>query len=347
MTAKKLIIQIPCFNEEGTLGVTLDALPRSVPGFDRVEWLVIDDGSRDRTVDVALAHGVDHVVRVPGNRGLANGFRTGLRACVQLGADVIVNTDADNQYDARDIPSLVQPIVEGAADLVVGARPIVDTAHFSWKKKLLQRLGSFVVRVASRTSVSDAPSGFRALSREAAIRLNVFNDYTYTLETLIQAGQQRLRVVSVPIRTNADLRPSRLLKSIASYVRFSAVTIVRTFVAYQPFQFFGIPGLLSLVAGTGIGIRFLALYAAGDGQGHIQSLILAAILIGSGTLLVLLALIADLISVNRKLLEKVDLRVADLERHLGVQPAGLIAGTSSPLPPTATTAMDVASTKAA
>ncbi|MBM4282878.1 MAG: glycosyltransferase family 2 protein [Deltaproteobacteria bacterium] len=343
---KKLIIQIPCFNEEATLGIALAALPRSVPGFDVVQWLVIDDGSRDRTVNVALAHGVDHVLRVPGNRGLANGFRTGLRACVQLGADVIVNTDADNQYDARDIPLLVKPLLDGAADLVVGARPIVDTAHFSWRKKLLQRLGSFVVRVASRTTVADAPSGFRALTREAASRLNVFNDYTYTLETLIQAGHQRLRVVSVPIRTNADLRPSRLLKSIASYVRFSAITIVRTFVAYRPFGFFGLPGLLALVAGTSLGARFIALFAMGDGGGHVQSLILAAILIGSGTLLVLLALIADLISINRKLLEKIDQRVADLERHLSVPPTGLVAAPAPPIvplaPPSTTT-----STKAA
>jgi glycosyltransferase involved in cell wall biosynthesis len=328
MTLKKLIIQIPCFNEEATLGVTLDALPRSVPGFDVVEWLVIDDGSRDNTVDVALAHGVDHVVRVPGNRGLANGFRTGLRACVQLGADVIVNTDADNQYDARDIAALVRPVVEGDADIVVGTRPIAETAHFSWRKKLLQRMGSFVVRVASRTTVADAPSGFRALSREAAGRLNVFNDYTYTLETLIQAGHQRLRVVSVPIRTNADLRPSRLLKSISSYVRFSAVTIVRTFVAYRPFRVFGVPGLLALFAGTAIGARFLALVALGDGNGHVQSLILAAVLLGSGVLLVLLALIADLISINRKLLEKIDLRLGDLERHVGVRPSGLLSPVS-------------------
>jgi glycosyltransferase involved in cell wall biosynthesis len=338
VTSKKLIIQIPCFNEEATLGVTLDALPRSVPGFDVVEWLVIDDGSRDRTVDVALAHGVDHVVRVPGNRGLANGFRTGLRACVQLGADVIVNTDADNQYEARDIPALVKPVVDGDADIVVGARPISDTAHFSWRKKLLQRLGSFVVRVASRTTVADAPSGFRAMTREAASRLNVFNDYTYTLETLIQAGHQRLRVVSVPIRTNADLRPSRLLKSITSYVRFSAVTIIRTFVAYRPFRFFGIPGLLALLLGTAIGARFVALFIAGEGQGHVQSLILAAILMGSGVLLVLLALIADLVSVNRKLLEKVDQRLADVERHLTVPPTGLVsASLTNPLAPLSST----------
>ncbi len=315
----KLIIQIPCFNEEETLAVTLRALPREVPGFDAVEWLVIDDGSRDNTVAVARENGVDHVVRVPTNRGLANGFRTGLRACVQLGADVIVNTDADNQYCADDIQHLVRPIVQGDADMVIGARPIADTAHFSRKKKLLQKLGSFVVRVASSTEVADAPSGFRAVSRDAAKRLNVFSDYTYTLETIIQAGHQRLRVVSVPIRTNEDLRPSRLLKSISSYVRYSAVTIVRVFLAYKPFRFFGVPGFLALLAGFGLGLRFLyAQFVLGQG-GHVQSLILASILMGAGTLLVLLALIADLISVNRKLLEKVDLRLADIEEQLEVR----------------------------
>ena len=316
---RKLIVQIPCFNEEKTLGISLDELPRAVPGFDVVEWLVIDDGSKDATVDVARAHGVDHIVRIATNRGLANGFRTGLRACVQLGADVIVNTDADNQYCAADIPKLVQPILDGDADMVVGARPISTTSHFSWRKKVLQFIGSQVVRTASNTNVADAPSGFRAISREAAKRLNVFSDYTYTLETIIQAGHQRMRVKSVDIRTNADLRPSRLLKSIPSYVRYSAVTIVRVFLAYQPFRFFGVPGLLAVLAGGLIGARFVYDFVVNGGSGHIQSLILASILVGTGTLLVLLALMADLISVNRKLMEKVDLRLADIEEHLGVQ----------------------------
>ena len=315
---RKLIIQIPCFNEEQTLGVSLRELPRQVPGFDVVEWLVIDDGSRDRTVEVARTHGVDHIVRVPTNRGLANGFRTGLRACVQLGADVIVNTDADNQYCAADIPALTQPLLNGEADMVIGARPISQTEHFSWRKKVLQVLGSFVVRLASNTAVADAPSGFRAISREAAKRLNVFSDYTYTLETIIQAGHQRMRVVSVPIRTNADLRPSRLLKSISSYVRYSAITIVRVFVAYKPFRFFGVPGILAVLAGLAIGIRYLVLFFSEGGAGHVQSLILSAILLGGGTSLILLALIADLISVNRKLLEKVDTRLADIEEQLEV-----------------------------
>ncbi len=313
---RKLIIQIPCFNEEKTLGVTLAALPREVPGFERVEWLIIDDGSSDDTVGVALAHGVDHVVRVSSNRGLANAFRTGLRAAVRLGADVIVNTDADNQYEAADIPSLTAPILAGDADMVIGARPIESTDHFSWRKKLLQKLGSWVVRVASQTQVADAPSGFRAFSREAAKRLNVFSDYTYTLETLIQAGHQRLVVKSVPIRTNPDLRPSRLLRSIPSYVRYSAITIIRTFVAYKPFRFFGVPGLLSLALGSLVGGRFVYYFVTQGGVGKVQSLILAAMLIGGGALLVLLALLADLVSVNRKLLEKVDHRLADLEEQL-------------------------------
>jgi len=310
---RKLIIQIPCYNEEETLGRTLDALPREVEGFDVVEWLIIDDGSRDRTTEVARAHGVDHVVRVSTNQGLANGFRTGLRACLRLGADVIVNTDADNQYCADDIPALVAPILAGEADMVVGTRPISQTSHFSLQKKILQKLGSWVVRTASNTQVADAPSGFRAISRDAAKRLNVFSEYTYTLETIIQLGQQRMSVVSVPIRTNEDLRPSKLLRSIPSYIRFSAATIIRVFLAYRPLRFFGLPGVLSLLAGFLIGVRFLVFYATGDGGGHVQSLVFASLLMGMGVLLILLGMVADLIAVNRKLLEKIDYRIADLE----------------------------------
>jgi glycosyltransferase involved in cell wall biosynthesis len=211
----KLIIQIPCLNEAGTLSVALQDLPRSIDGFDEVEWLVIDDGSTDDTAAHARELGVDHVIRHPVNRGLAAAFMTGLDACLRLGADVIVNTDADNQYQAADIPKLTMPILSGQADMVIGARPIAETEHFSWIKKKLQRLGSWAVRAASKTSVADAPSGFRAISRETAMRLNVFNAYTYTLETIIQAGLSNLRVLSVPIRTNPDLRPSRLVKSIS------------------------------------------------------------------------------------------------------------------------------------
>jgi glycosyltransferase involved in cell wall biosynthesis len=217
----KLIIQMPCLNESATLAIAIADLPRAVPGFDRVEWLVIDDGSSDGTAAIAKSLGVDHVVRHPANRGLAAAFMTGMDACLRLGADVIVNTDADNQYCAQDIPKLTGPILAGEADMVIGSRPIDETEHFSWVKKRLQRLGSWAVRMASKTDVADAPSGFRALSRETAMRLNVYNAYTYTLETIIQAGLSNMRVVSVPIRTNADLRPSRLVKSITSYVRRS------------------------------------------------------------------------------------------------------------------------------
>ncbi|MGB5584186.1 MAG: glycosyltransferase family 2 protein, partial [Gammaproteobacteria bacterium] len=240
----KLIIQIPCFNEAETLAITLADLPREVPGFDQVEWLIIDDGSTDDTVKVALDNGVDHVVRHPRNQGLAQGFMNGLDACLSHGADVIVNTDADNQYNAEDIPALVAPILEGKAEIVVGARPIKTIEHFSPAKKLLQKLGSWVVRAASQADIPDAPSGFRAMSRNAAQRLMVFNDYTYTLETIIQAGQKNMAITSVPIRVNEDLRPSRLVKSIPSYIKRSIGTIIRIFIIYRPFRFFVTIGAL-------------------------------------------------------------------------------------------------------
>jgi glycosyltransferase involved in cell wall biosynthesis len=305
----KLIIQIPCLNEAGTLAVALAALPRAVAGFDVVEWLVVDDGSTDETAAVARAHGVDHVVRHPVNRGLAQAFMTGIEACLRLGADVIVNTDADNQYCADDIPDLTRPLLEHAADIVVGARPIDDTEHFSWIKKRLQRLGSWAVRVASKTDVADAPSGFRAMTREAAMRLNVFNQYTYTLETIIQAGQSNLRVVSVPVRTNADLRPSRLVKSISAYVRRSLLTILRVFVTYRPLALFVWIGSVFLVIGVAIGMRFMVDFLGGRGGGHVQSLILASLCVTIGTLLYMMGLIGDLVATNRKLLERLDLRM--------------------------------------
>ncbi|WP_298579343.1 glycosyltransferase family 2 protein [uncultured Luteimonas sp.] len=302
----KLIIQIPCLNEAGTLGIAVGALPRQVEGFDRVEWLVIDDGSTDGTATLARELGVDHVIQHPVNRGLATAFMTGLHAALRLGADVVVNTDADNQYEARDIPALTTPILEGRADMVIGARPIDETAHFSWIKKKLQRLGSWAVRKASGTDVQDAPSGFRAISRETAMRLNVFNPYTYTLETIIQAGQSNLRIVSVPIRTNADLRPSRLVRSIGSYVRRSLVTIVRVFVIYRPmFTFLSVAALLG-IPGLLLGIRYLVFLATGQGGGHVQSLILASLLVTLSALALMCGLLADLIATNRKLLEKVD-----------------------------------------
>ena len=305
----KLIIQIPCLNEAGTLAVALAALPRAVAGFDVVEWLVVDDGSTDETAAVARAHGVDHVVRHPVNRGLAQAFMTGIEACLRLGADVIVNTDADNQYCADDIPGLTRPLLEHSADIVVGARPIDDTEHFSWVKKKLQRLGSWAVRVASKTDVADAPSGFRAMTREAAMRLNVFNQYTYTLETIIQAGQSNLRVVSVPVRTNADLRPSRLVKSISAYVRRSLLTILRVFVTYRPLALFVWIGSVFLVIGVAIGMRFMVDFLGGRGGGHVQSLILASLCVTIGTLLYMMGLIGDLVATNRKLLERLDLRM--------------------------------------
>ncbi|MEZ5701525.1 MAG: glycosyltransferase family 2 protein [Burkholderiaceae bacterium] len=303
----KLIIQIPCFNEANTLGIALSALPREVPGFDCVEWLIIDDGSTDDTVKVALEHGVDHVVKHTRNQGLARGFMNGLQACLEHGADVIVNTDADNQYQADDIPLLTAPIVAGKADIVIGARPIQAIEHFSPIKKMLQKLGSWVVRVASKTNVPDAPSGFRAISRSAARRLTVFSDYTYTLETIIQAGQKNMAITSVPIRVNGDLRPSRLVKSISSYIRRSIVTIVRVFVIYRPFRFFGSIGLALFAAGFLIGLRFLYKWVMSDYgyDGHIQSLILASSLLVIGFQTILIAFVADLLSANRKLMEEV------------------------------------------
>ena len=303
----KLIIQIPCYNEAATLGITLAELPREVPGFDKVEWLIIDDGSSDKTVEVALQHGVNHVVRHTRNQGLARGFMNGLQACLNAGADVIVNTDADNQYCAKDIPALTQPIVEGRADIVVGARPIETIEHFSPIKKLLQKLGSWVVRVASKTSIPDAPSGFRAMSRSAAQRLTVFSDYTYTLETIIQAGQKNMAITSVPIRVNGDLRPSRLVKSIGSYIRRSIITIIRVFAIYRPFRFFGAIGLTLFAAGFLIGLRFLYKWLmSGNGyDGHVQSLILASSLLIIGFHTILIAFVADLLAANRKLLEEI------------------------------------------
>ena len=307
----KLIIQIPCYNEEKALETTLSALPREVPGVDIVEWLIIDDGSKDRTVEVAKAHGVDHVVSLPRNQGLAKAFMAGLEASLMAGADIIVNTDADNQYCADCIPDLIRPILEAKAEMVVGARPIEQIEHFSFSKKLLQRLGSWTVRLASSTDIPDAPSGFRAISKEAARKLNVFNNYTYTLETIIQAGQKNISVTWVPIRTNESLRPSRLVKSILSYVRRSVFTILRIFVVYNPFRFFMFIGTVLFTLGTLIGARFLWYFFSGQGGGHVQSLILASILIGIGFQTIMVAFIADLLSVNRRLLEELQYKSRD------------------------------------
>jgi glycosyltransferase involved in cell wall biosynthesis len=304
----KLIIQIPCFNEAEHLPIALADLPTHIDGIDTIELLVINDGSEDRTVDVARAHGVHHVVGFRTNQGLARAFMLGIHACLSRGADIIVNTDADNQYVGADIEKLVRPILDGRADLVIGARPISNIEHFSPAKKLLQVFGSWAVRRVSGTNVADAPSGFRAISRETALALNVFSNYTYTLETIIQAGQKNLSVLSVPIRVNGELRPSRLVRSIPSYVRRSILTMIRIFVVYRPLRFFVAVGMFPLLGGLGIGARFLAFYAAGSGDGHIQSLILAAVLLICGFLTFLLAIVSDLLSVNRRLLE-------ELQRH--------------------------------
>ncbi len=309
----KLIIQIPCFNEEQTLGVTLRDLPRSLDGVDVVEWLVIDDGSTDRTVAIAEQFGVDHVIRFRRNQGLARAFSAGIEACLERNADLIVNTDADNQYAASDIAKLLEPILAKKADIVVGARPISDTPHFSRLKKCLQRIGSWVVRLASRTDIPDAPSGFRAYTREAASRLRILHSYTYTLESIIQAGQQNMAITWVPIRTNGDLRPSRLMRSIPSYIAQSASTIVRIFMTYRPFRFFAIPGTATAFLGLIIAARFLYFYITDGGVGHIQSLLFSTTLIAVGCGLVVTGLVADLISVNRKLLERLDDRLRRLE----------------------------------
>lgn len=314
----KLIIQIPCFNEEASLPSTLKDLPRCVEGFEEVEWLVVDDGSTDNTIRVAEENGVDHIVRNTRNKGLARTFMVGLDACLKNGADVIVNTDADNQYKASDIPKLVKPILSQQADIVVGERPISEIKHFSFAKRLLQRLGSWVVRKISQTDIVDAPSGFRAFSRESAGRLMVFNNYTYTLETIIQAGQKNMAIISVPIGVNKDLRPSRLVKSIPSYVTRSLFTIIRIFVIYRPFLFFGVIGTLISLCGFFIGLRFMGFYLLGDGGGHIQSLILAGVLIGMGGQTILVAFITDLLAANRKLLE--ELRYLQREGQINNHP---------------------------
>ena len=310
----KLIIQLPCYNEEKTLAVALSHLPKKVKGFKTVEWLIINDGSRDRTVEVARKCGVHHIVSFTKNQGLARGFMAGLDACLRLGADVIVNTDADDQYNADDIPLLVAPILAGEADVVIGARPIKNISHFSPIKKLLQGFGSMTVRIASRTEVADAPSGFRALSRDAAMRMNVFNEYTYTLETIIQAGQKNMAVASVPIRVNADLRPSRLVKSIISYVKKSMTTILRIAIVYRPLKFFATIGTVLIILGVIPGVRFIWLAFTHAGPaGHTQSLILSAILVILGAQMWVMGIMGDLLSVNRKLLEDILYRVKRIE----------------------------------
>lgn len=305
----KLIIQIPCYNEELTLPVTLAALPRKIPHVDSVEWLVVDDGSRDRTAEVAKGHGVDLIVSLSPHQGLAKAFLTGLEACVAAGADIIVSTDADNQYCADDIPKLIEPVLAGRADIVIGARPIREIDHFSPIKKYLQRLGSHVVQVFSNTDVADASSGFRAMSWDAAMQLHVFNKYTYTLELIIQAGQKGMAVTSVPIRVNGPLRPSRLVRSLPDYIWRQGLTVLRIFITYRPMRFFFAQGAILVGIGMLLGLRFLYLFFTSGGSGHVQSLILTALLITIGFFLFVVGILADLIAVNRQLLEKVDWRL--------------------------------------
>ena len=311
----KLIIQIPCYNEEETLPGTLQELPRQVEGVDEVEWLIINDGSTDRTVEVARENGVDHVVDFRRNQGLARGFMAGLDAAVKAGADIIVNTDADNQYCAADIPKLIAPVVAGEAEMVIGERPIARRKDFSLMKKALQKLGSYVVRLASGTDVPDATSGFRAISREAALKLNVFNEYTYTLETIIQAGRKGMGISSVPIRTNEYTRPSRLVRSIPSYVRRSMVTIFRISILYHPFRFFVRLGIPPFLFGFLLCVRWLVLtqwidpmYDIPTSSSRAPSLVVAAIGILLGVQLWIFGLIADLMAANRLLLEDIQLQ---------------------------------------
>ncbi len=301
----KLIIQIPCFNEEKTLPIVLKGLPLKIKGFDVIERLVIDDGSCDRTALVAEEFGVEHIIRFPANQGLARGFMAGIKRSLDLNADVIVNIDADNQYCADDIQKLVTPILNGKADYVIGARPIDEIPHFSVLKKWLQKIGSVMVGYVSGTNIPDAPSGFRAMSRELARRLNVYSEYTYTLETIIQAGRNNMSVTSVPIRVNEDLRPSRLVKGNFSYVKESIITIIRILVVYMPFKFFMTMGAFCSAVGFLVGLRFLYYYFSGEGSGHVQSVILAGLLLGIGFQTILVAFIADLLAVNRKLSEDI------------------------------------------
>lgn len=309
----KLIIQIPCYNEAETLEIALNDLPRRIEGIDTIEYLIINDGSKDNTVEVARKWGVHYIVNFKQNKGLAYGFMAGIDACLRNGADIIVNTDADNQYSGKDIEKLVRPILDGKSDIVIGSRPIDQTEHFSPLKKKLQHLGSRTVQLASNTDIPDAPSGFRAYTREAAMRLNVINEYTYTLETIVQAGREKIAMMSVPIHTNAELRPSRLFHSMFGYVKRSSVTIIRAFMMYKPLRFFTIIGLIPFVLGVIIGIRYLVFICTGTAGGHVQSLILASILILMGFMTIVIGLQADIIAANRKILQDIQYRVREME----------------------------------
>jgi glycosyltransferase involved in cell wall biosynthesis len=309
----KLIIQIPCLNEASTLPATLADLPRAVAGVDVVEILVIDDGSRDGTAEVARACGVEHVVRLRRNKGLAAAFMTGIDASLKAGADFIVNTDADNQYAGAGIPKLLAPILDGEADIVIGDRNIGEMRHMSWRKRQLQRLGSWVVRQVSNTTVPDTTSGFRAYTREAALRMSIVSEFSYTLESIIQAGKKRMAIAHVPVATNPRTRESRLFDSVFSYIKRSAATIVRIYAMYEPLKVFTYLGLLVFGAGLAISVRFLYFYFTGTGYGHLQSLIASAVLMIVGFQVLVIGLLADVISGNRKLLEDLLYRVRTLQ----------------------------------
>lgn len=312
----KLVVQIPCLNEEEALPVALRAIPRKIDGIDEVIVLVIDDGSKDRTREVALANGADHVLRFTRHKGLASGFMAGLDASLKLGADIIVNTDADNQYPAEDIPLLIGPILRGEADMTIGDRQVSEVAHFSWMKRRLQTLGSWVVRKVSGTDVPDTTSGFRALSREAALRINIISEFTYTLESIIQAGKKRLAIAHLPIQAK-HTRPSRLFGSTAEYVKRSVATILRIYAMYEPFKVFMILGGLLFSAGVGLGLRYAYFWAQGDIRGHVQSAILSVLLLILGFQTRQWGLMADLIASNRKLIEDVLYRVRKAEASRG------------------------------
>ncbi len=299
----KLIIQIPCFNEAETLKITLDDLPKAIDGVDQIEYLIIDDGSSDDTVRVAREWGVHHIVSFSRNKGLAKGFMAGLDGCLRAGADIIVNTDADNQYCGEDIATLIEPILKHEADIVIGARPIDENEEFSWLKKKLQHIGSMAVRLASNTDIPDAPSGFRAFSREGAMRINVVNDYTYTLETIVQAGREKIPMVSVPIRTNPALRESRLMKSMFRYVRTSMLTILRAYLVYKPLKAFAFVSIFPTIPGIILWIRFLNYFFTTGGAGHVQSLILACTLLIIGFVTLMIGVLGDAVSANRKILQ--------------------------------------------
>lgn len=309
----KLIIQIPCYNEAETIGITLNDLPKHIEGIDEIEYLIINDGSDDGTIQAATDWGVNYIVNLKKNKGLAKAFMAGIDACLRNGADIIVNTDADNQYVGEDIEKLVRPILEGRSDIVIGERPIDNTEHFSPLKKKLQHTGSWVVRMASKSDIPDAPSGFRAYSRDAAMRLNVVNEYTYTLETIVQAGRSRITMESVLIRTNNELRPSRLINSMSGYIKKSVLTIFRAYMMYKPLVFFSIIGGIIFLLGIVLGVRFLVYFFMGDGAGHIQSLILCSTLMLLGFMTFIVGLQADLIAANRKILEDIQYHVRKLD----------------------------------